>query len=70
MSPAKLIRMANQIGAFFDAMPDREQAARDVASHIRRHWTSRMRAELRAHIDHAGDGELTPLVCAALPLIR
>ncbi len=28
MNPDTLIKMANQIGAFFEAMPDREQAVR------------------------------------------
>jgi hypothetical protein len=34
MNLEKLIAMANQIGAFFEAMPDREQAVADVASHL------------------------------------
>lgn len=41
MNPTNLIKMANQIGAFFEAMPDRQQAVRDVASHITRSWEPR-----------------------------
>ena len=45
-----LIKMANQIGAFFaaeggaDEHPD--EAARLVATHLRRYWEPRMRAQM------------------------
>ena len=70
MNSVQLIKMANQIGAFFEAMPDRDQAVKDVAGHILRTWEPRMRGELLAHVAHAGDGELKPVVRDALPLIR
>jgi formate dehydrogenase subunit delta len=69
VNPANLIKMANQIGAFFEAMPEREQAVQDVAAHILRNWEPRMRRELLAHVASAGDGELKDVVRAALPLI-
>jgi len=61
--------MANQIGAFFEAMPDREQAVKDVAGHILRNWEPRMRAELLAHVANIGDDGLKPVVRKALALI-
>ena len=70
MNPANLIKMANQIGAFFEAMPDHEQAARDVASHILRTWEPRMRSHFLEHIAAAGEAELKVVVRDALPLIR
>ncbi len=70
MNPDHLMKMANQIGAFFEAMPDREQAAKDVAAHIMRNWEPRMRAELLAHVARAGDDELKDVVRSALPLMR
>lgn len=70
MNPSKLIKMANQIAAFFDAMPDREQAAKDVAAHIQRSWEPRMRSALLQYVDEHGDAELSPLVKAALPLVK
>jgi formate dehydrogenase subunit delta len=70
MNPENLIKMANQIGAFFEAMPDHEQAVRDVASHILRSWEPRMRRSFLERIDQAGDGELKAVVREALPLIR
>ncbi|HSV45588.1 MAG TPA: formate dehydrogenase subunit delta [Ramlibacter sp.] len=60
-----LIRMANQIGNFFEAMPDRAEAVRDAALHIRRFWEPRMRHELLAHLDGAGVGELNPTMALA-----
>lgn len=62
MNPANLIKMANQIGAFFEAMPDRQQAVRDVASHITRSWEPRMLRALHQRIEAAGDGELSDIV--------
>jgi formate dehydrogenase subunit delta len=66
MNPDHLIKMANQIGAFFEAMPDREQAVKDVAGHILRNWEPRMIRELRDHVAAAGDQELKGIVRDAL----
>ena len=44
MNISNLIKMANQIGAFFEAMPNHEQAVKDIAAHIQRSWDPRMRA--------------------------
>jgi len=66
MNPDTLIRMANQIGAFFEAMPDREQAVQDIASHLRRTWDPRMRTELLATLGGADETKLKPLVCDAV----
>ena len=70
MKPAKLIKMANQIGAFFEAMPNREQAVKDIAAHIQRNWEPRMRAALLQHVDTHGDAELSVMARDALPLVK
>jgi len=70
MKSAKLIKMANQIGAFFEAMPNREQAVKDIAAHIQRNWEPRMRTALLQHISSGGDDELSPLVRDALGLVQ
>lgn len=70
MNPEKLIKMANQIGAFFEAMPNREQAAKDVAAHIQRNWEPRMRSALLQHVGQNGDAELSAIVRDALPLLK
>lgn len=62
MNREHLIRMANQIGAFFEAMPDREQAVRDIANHLRRTWDPRMRTQLLATLGGTKEAELKPLV--------
>ncbi len=61
-----LVRMANRIGDFFEAMPDRAEAREGVAAHLRRFWEPRMRAALLAHVkEHQGEG-LSPLVLEAV----
>ncbi|WP_434064135.1 formate dehydrogenase subunit delta [Roseateles aquae] len=36
MDVAKLVRMANQIGHFFEAMPDHAEALDGIATHIKK----------------------------------
>lgn len=43
MDVRNLVKMANQIGAFFESMPDREQAKADIAMHLKKFWEPRMR---------------------------
>lgn len=66
MNAEKLVRMANDIGRFFEAEPERDAALEGVASHIARFWEPRMRRELLHHLDTAGGAELRPLVLEAL----
>ena len=70
MKPDNLIKMANQIGAFFEAMPNREQAAKDVATHIHKNWDPRMRAALRQHMSDNSDAELSSIVREAMSLVK
>ncbi len=43
-----LVRMANDIGHFFDAQPDRDAALAGLADHLRKFWAPTMRAQLAA----------------------
>jgi len=53
----QLIKMANQIGAFFASQPNPEQARADFAMHLKKQWDPQMRTALYAHIDAtAGEG--------------
>jgi len=61
-----LIRMVNRIGAFFAAMPDRDEAMRDLAQHVRRFWAPRMRQQLFEHLDTKQGEGVDALVIAAL----
>ena len=45
----RLVAMANDIGAFFAAEPDKAEAAKNVATHLKRFWDPRMRREIVAH---------------------
>lgn len=67
MKADHLIEMANQIGMFFDSLPDREEALTGIAEHIRKFWEPRMRRTLLAALD--GEGEqagFTEIVLASL----
>ncbi|RLK35557.1 formate dehydrogenase subunit delta [Cupriavidus plantarum] len=71
MHVENLIKMANQIGGFFEAMPDRAEALTDIASHIKRFWEPRMRRALLAHVDATAGGEgLDPIVREAIATHR
>ena len=66
MQVDQLIRMANQIGDFFGAMPDRDEARENLAQHLRKFWDPRMRQTFLAHIDAAGTGELNGITAEAV----
>jgi formate dehydrogenase subunit delta len=61
-----LIRMANRIGDFFEALPDAEEARAGIAQHLQRFWEPRMRREIIAHVDAASESELKPIVQDAI----
>ena len=66
MDARKLVKMANEIGAFFQADPDRQTALDGVAGHLRRFWDPRMRTAILAWVDRTGGEGLTPLVLDAI----
>jgi formate dehydrogenase subunit delta len=57
MSAEHLVSMANQIGRFYEAYPDRNEALTSAATHLRRFWDLRMRREILRWVDeHHGEG--------------
>lgn len=50
MKTETLIKMANQIGDFFEPHPNVEQAKRDIAEHLNRFWTLEMRQQIARYI--------------------
>ena len=57
MDTHKLVKMANEIAAFFEAEPERAVMLEGVASHLKRFWDPRMRRELLQWVDeHQGEG--------------
>lgn len=68
---ATLVRLANRIGDFFDAFPDREEAIDGVAQHLRKFWAPRMRRQLYVYLDGPAAGAgLSPLVLSAVTARR
>jgi len=61
-----LTKLANNIGSFFEAEPDKEKGARGVATHIRNFWEPRMRRQILAYLDETNGSGLSPLVLTAL----
>lgn len=71
MEIGNLIRMANRIGQFFEALPDRKEGLEGVANHIHKFWEPRMRNELLGFLEASPDGDagveqLHPLVLEAV----
>lgn len=50
MQTEALIKMANQIGDFFEAEPNLAQAQKDIANHLNKFWTKDMRNQIAAHV--------------------
>ena len=65
---AKIVRMANQIGTFFETKPHDEGVA-GVADHINKFWEPRMRRHFFEVFDAGGAG-LKPIVLDAAATIR
>jgi hypothetical protein len=65
---AKIVRMANQIGTFFESKPH-EEGVHGVAEHINKFWEPRMRRHFFEVFDAGGDG-LKPIVLEAAVQIR
>ena len=71
MKADNLIEMANQIGMFFDSLPDRDEALTGIAEHIRKFWEPRMRRTLmNALVGDAEEAGFTEIVLAALTKYR
>lgn len=68
MAVADLIRMVNQIAANFGHLPE-DQAASEIATHLRLYWTPRMRSQLLDY-EAGGGNELDPIAHEALTKLR
>ena len=65
-----LVKMANQIGTFFESMPDREQAKADIANHLKKFWEPRMRKTMLQKMDGGEAEGLSPVVREAIDAHR
>ena len=64
MDVQRLVAMANDIAAFFDAESG-NAAPEGVRNHLRKFWEPRMRREIIEHLRKGGDG-LCPTASAAI----
>jgi formate dehydrogenase subunit delta len=60
-----LIKMANQVGDFFAAYPNREEVVKSIATHLKNSWEPRMRRQIVEYA-RSGGQELKPLVREAV----
>jgi formate dehydrogenase subunit delta len=67
MSPEKLVRMANQIAAFFRTQGEASAPAM-VAEHLKKFWEPRMRDAIIAHRRSGGAG-LDPIAAQAVGML-
>jgi formate dehydrogenase subunit delta len=65
---AKLVRMANQIGAFFESQSEGARIP-GIANHIAQFWEKRMRRDIYVYVDQGGE-DLLPDVIAALQQLK
>jgi len=65
MDSDNLVRMANRIGDFFEAMPDRDEALEGIATHLKKFWDPRMRTHFLSVVD-AGGTDLKDIVRVAV----
>ena len=63
-----LVHMANQIGTFFSAYPDRDEALEGIATHIQKFWEPRMRQMILSQLAAEQTPDMLPLVRESLTL--
>ena len=65
MKLERLVKMANNIGDYFNSETDKEIAAEGIKNHLLRTWEPRMRKAIIAYCQEDG-AELSSLVKAAV----
>ena len=64
-----LIKMANQITSFWEGETGAEAAATEVATHLRRYWEPRMRAQMIAYYEERQGSGLNDIALKAVALL-
>lgn len=57
METEALIKMLNDISAFYETMPNQSKATADMAGHIRAFWDPRMRESMTSFLQQYPDGK-------------
>jgi len=66
METDKLIKMANQIGDFYEAFPDQAEARKEIAGHLNRFWNLTMRKSIATHVKQKQGAGLNAHVIEAI----
>jgi formate dehydrogenase subunit delta len=64
-----LVKMVNEISAYFASEPDAEQAAKDVAGHLKRYWEPRMRRQIIMYYNERQGAGLSELALHGVRLL-
>jgi len=64
-----MIKMANEITAFWEGESGHEAAAKEVASHLRRFWEPRMRAQMITYYHQRQGAGLSDVAKQAVALL-
>jgi len=70
MNVEHLFTMANQIGRFYEAYPNRGEALQSAAMHLRRFWDPRMRLAFLQYLDTSGGEGLDAFMVEAVQAHR
>ena len=65
-SHSRVVQMANDIGNFFRALPDRDEAVAGIANHIQSYWTPKMRDKLFEQMQSSSELDELPRAAAVL----
>jgi formate dehydrogenase subunit delta len=66
MDMENLVKMANQIGDFYESYPDQIEAAKEIANHLKKFWAPRMRTQLLAYVDSQQGAGLSNIVLTSI----
>ena len=69
MNTDLMIKMVNEISAFFAGEDDRALAAREVEQHLIKYWEPRMRAQLLEYFEQRQGAGLSELSIKAVELL-
>lgn len=66
MQTEQLIKMANQIGDFYQSYPDEDQVQQNIAEHLNKFWALQMRQQLALHVKNTQGEGLHAKVASAI----
>ena len=65
-----MIKMVNEIGAFWQGELGPEKGPAEVASHLRKYWEPRMRKQMIAYLAERHGAGLSDMALAAVTILR